>query len=281
METYTITPTCLRQFCDWLREGERSAGTIEKYLRDVRAFADWLGARALCKETVALWKEHLCAAGLAPATINSMLAAVRQFLLCHGRGDCCVKYLSIQRRAFRENRRELTREDYAKLLATANSRGQARLALLLETLAATGVRVSEVRYLTVEAGRCGYAEIALKGKLRRILLPRKLCRKLLRYAKKQNITRGEIFLTKRGKSWGRKQIWAQLKRLAEEAGVEASRVFPHNFRHLFAVTFYRVSRDISKLADVLGHTSIETTRIYLRTSGKEHAQTLDRLGFVT
>ena len=163
----------------------------------------------------------------------------------------------------------------------ARALGQERLALLMETVCATGIRVSEVRYITVEAARFGRAEIALKGKIRTILLPGKLCRKLLKYARKNKIASGEIFLTGGGRSLSRKQIWAEMKSLGKRAGIEPSKVFPHNLRHLFARMFYKVCRDVAKLADVLGHSSIETTRIYLISTGAEHARTLERLGLVT
>ena len=191
-----------------------------------------------------------------------------------------VKPLRIQRRLFRDDSRELTRPEYLRLLETARTQGRERLALLLETICGTGIRVSEVRYVTVEAVYRGRAEISLKGKIRTILLPGKLCRKLLKYARKQKIASGEIFLTRNEKGISRRQIWAEMKALCDKAGVAPSKVFPHNLRHLFARTFYRVCRDVAKLADVLGHSSIETTRIYLISTGTEHAGTLARLGLV-
>ena len=174
-------------------------------------------------------------------------------------------------------RRELTREEYGRLVSTAERLGREWLALLLETICATGIRVSEVRYLTVEAAARGRAEISLKGKIRTILLPGKLCRKLLKYARRQKIASGEVFLTRSGRGLSRKQIWAEMKSLCGKAGVEPSKVFPHNLRHLFARTFYKVCRDVAKLADVLGHSSLETTRLYLISTGQEHARTLERL----
>ena len=209
------------------------------------------------------------------------MAAVNQFFTFLGWEECKVKALKIQRKLFRDDRRELTREEYQRLLDAAHSLGRERLALLLETICATGIRVSEGKYITVEAAQAGRAEISLKGKLRTILLPGKLCRKLKKYAKAQKTASGEIFLTRSGKSLSRRQIWAEMKRLCNAAGVAPSKVFPHNLRHLFATTFYRVCRDIARLADVLGHSSIETTRIYLVTSGEEHAKILDRLQLVS
>ena len=189
--------------------------------------------------------------------------------------------MKVQRSAFRDAARELTREDYEKLLRTAEKTGQRRLGLLMETLCATGIRVSELRYITVEAARNGVAEIALKGKIRTILLPTKLCRKLLKYAKKCGLVHGQIFLTKKGTGLSRKFIWAEMKKLCEAAKVARSKVFPHNLRGLFARTFYAACRDVVRLADVLGHSSIETTRIYLLSTAKESARQLDRLGLLS
>ena len=281
MKNHSLIPEQITAFERYLRTEERSSGTIEKYLRDVRAFAVWLNGRIVTKETAAGWKEHLLDRHYAPVTINSMLAAINAFFRFVGWEDCRVKFLKIQRRMFREASRELSREEYDRLLSTAHTLGRDRLALLMETICASGIRVSEVRYITVEAARQGQTEIALKGKIRTILLPDKLCRKLLKYARHKKIASGEIFRTESGKSLGRRQIWAEMKQLCKYAGVAPSKVFPHNLRHLFATTFYRACRDISRLADVLGHSSIETTRIYLLTSGDEHQRQLDRLGLVS
>ena len=268
-------------FTVYLKNEERAPGTVEKYLRDVRAFAMWLDGRDVTKELAAEWKEYLLAEHYEPITINSMLAAVNAFFRFAGWEECRVKFLKIQRRMFRDSKRELTRIEYDCLLVTARALGKERLALLMETICATGIRVSEVRYITVEAAQSGRTEISLKGKIRTIILPAKLCRKLLKYAKHKKIASGEIFLTGSGRSLSRRQIWAEMKRLCQKAGVEPSKVFPHNLRHLFATAFYRACKDIVRLADVLGHSSIETTRIYLLTTGIEHQKQLDRLGLVS
>ena len=260
---------------------ERSHGTIENYLRHVRIFSAWLNGVPVTKEQTAGWKEYLLSQGYAPTTINSMLAALNGLFRFLGWDECRVKFLKVQRRLFRDAGRELTRPEYEHLLETAKERGQDRLVLLMEAICATGIRVSEVKYLTVEAARRGKAEISLKGKIRTILIPNKLCRKLLKYAQKQKTASGEIFLTRSGKSLSRKQIWAEMKSLCREAGVAPSKVFPHNLRHLFARCFYQACRDVAKLADVLGHSSIETTRIYLISTGAEHARTLDRLRLIS
>ena len=281
MDNYILTMNQFGLFQQHLAEEERELGTIEKYMREVKKFALWQGRRKVTKETVSEWKEQLRTAGYKPETVNGKLSAVNKFLSCMGWGECCVKYLKIQRRLFRSTGRELTKDEYTRLVETAQSLGKTRLALLIETICATGIRVSEVKYITAEALRAGRAEISLKGKIRTVLLPGKLCRKLQKYAKKQKITSGEIFLTRSGKGVSRRQIWAEMKALCKQARVAPSKVFPHNLRHLFARTFYRVSRDVAKLADVLGHSSIETTRIYLISTGAEHVRQLERLGLIS
>lgn len=275
-----ITQEQINTYCASMLADERAAGTVAKYRRDVTAFARWLGGRPVSKENSTGWKAHLLNRGYAPRTINSMLAAVNSFFRFAG-WNIKVKFLKIQRQLFRDATRELNRAEYTQLLAAARSNGQERLALIMETLCATGIRISELCYITVAVAQQGKATISLKGKIRTILLSTKLCRKLLKYAKKQKIAVGEIFLTSSGKGISRRQVWHELKRLCAAAGVESSKVFPHNFRRLFAVTYYKASRDIARLADVLGHSSIETTRIYLTVSGADQARQLDRLGLVS
>lgn len=270
----------LELFEQILKDEEKSIGTIENYMRHVRAFADWLDGRQITKQITADWKKRLIKSGYEPVTVNTMLASLNKFLKVMDLSEYKVRFLRIQRRLFRKADRELSRTEYDKLVQTAQTEKKMRLALILETLCATGIRVSEVKYITVQAAEAGRAEISLKGKVRVILMPNKLCRKLIKYAKKQKIASGEIFITGNGKSINRKQIWAEMKTLARSAGIRASKVFPHNLRHLFARTFYKASRDAAKLADVLGHSSIETTRIYLISTGEEHVKELDRLRLV-
>lgn len=278
MKNRIIQANHLAAFTQNLRREEKSAATIEKYSRDVAQFVHWAGQVPVTKALVAAWKEALPEKGYAPATVNGKLTALDRFLTFWGWEDCRVKHVTCQRKLFREDRRELTREEYFRLVNAAS--GKLRLMLLLETICATGIRVSEVKYTTLEAARQGRAEITLKGKVRTILLPGKLCRKLLKYARKKNILSGEIFLTRGGKRLNRKNIWAEMKALCPAAGVAASKVFPHNLRHLFAKCFYDACRDLVKLADVLGHSSVETTRIYLLSTGTQHVKLLDRLGLV-
>ena len=280
MSEYKMTAKQIMDFGQYLRTQEREGSTIEKYLHDVREFCVWVDGQAIDKKQTAHWKEHLTQSGLAPATVNGKIAALNGFLDFAGWQEYRVKPLRIQRRLFRDPSRELTKAEYEKLVQTARRLHLERLALVIETICALGIRVSELRFVTVEALRMGRTEIALKGKIRTIMLPGKLCRKLLKYAKQQKIASGEVFLTRSGRSLSRKQIWAEMKALCGKAGVDATKVFPHNLRHLFARCFYHACRDIARLADVLGHSSIETTRIYLISSGIEHAKTLEALRLI-
>ena len=281
MNGHCLTNEQILAFSTALFLAERSQATMEKYLRSVRAFSLFLDGQPVTKDTVMAWKKHLQREEkYSPSTVNASLAALNYLFSFLGWTDCRTHYLKIQRRLFRETGRELDRADYEKLIAAALGLGRERIALVMETICATGIRVGELRYITVEAVRSGSATISLKGKIRTILLPGKLCKKLLKYARKQKITSGEIFLTGGGKPMSRCQIWAEMKRLCCAAGVAADKVFPHNLRHLFARTFYRACQDVVKLADILGHSSIETTRIYLLTTGAEHLRRLERLGLL-
>lgn len=281
MKQYRLTSQQISDYGNYLRGEERSIGTIDKYLRDTMAFTCWLNGRNVTKERAAEWKACLLEQEYAPVTVNAMLSAVNGLFRFLGWDECRVKFLKIQRKLFRDANRELTRGEYDRLLASAKEQGRERLALLMETICATGIRVSEVQYITVEAIQQGKAEISLKGKIRVILLSSKLCRKLQKYAKKQKIASGAIFRTRSGKKISRRQIWAELKGLCRQAGVAPTKVFPHNLRHLFATLFYKACKDIARLADVLGHSSIETTRIYLITSGAEHQRQIESLDLVS
>ncbi|WP_276951541.1 tyrosine-type recombinase/integrase [Acetatifactor muris] len=284
---HQITNEEITSYRKYLTEEEYADGTVQKYLRDIRAFSAWLTERGnseertVDKEAATGWKACLVGRGYAPVTVNAMLSSLNGFFGFLGWEECKVKFLKIQRRTFRDQGRELGRAEYERLLKAAGKAGNARLAILLETICSTGIRVSEVKYITVEAIRRKRTDISLKGKIRTILLPGKLCKKLREYVKKRKIKSGEIFVTRNGKSMCRRQIWGEMKQLCEKAGVSASKVFPHNLRHLFARTFYGLSRDIVKLADVLGHSSIETTRIYLISTGETHARQMERLGLIS
>ena len=268
------------QFEDYLRHDEREESTIEAYLRSLTRFSEWADGRAVTKELAMEWKTALSESGYRPISVNAMLAAVNKFFTCMGREDCKVKYLKLQRQMFRKSEKDLSKEEYQRLVQAAHEKGDLRMELILETICATGIRVGELKYITVEAVRAGVAEIALKGKIRTILLPHRLCRKLQKYAKQQKIASGKLFLTQDGLPVSRQSIWTRMKALCEAAGVERSKVFPHNLRSLFARSFYGSCHDVVRLADVLGHSSIETTRIYLMSTGKEYLRQLDKLGLV-
>ena len=275
-----LTEQAFDQFEDYLRHDEREESTIEAYLRSLTRFAEWADGRAVTKELAMEWKAALAEAGYRPISVNAMLAAVNKFFICMGREDCKVKYLKLQRQMFRKSEKDLSKEEYQRLVQAAHEKGDLRMELILETICATGIRVGELKYITLEAVRAGVAEIALKGKIRTILLPHRLCRKLQKYAKQQKIASGKIFLTQDGLPVSRQSIWTRMKALCEAAGVERSKAFPHNLRSLFARSFYGSCHDVVRLADVLGHSSIETTRIYLMSTGKEYLRQLDKLGFV-
>ena len=275
-----LTEQAFDQFEDYLRHDEREESTIEAYLRSLTRFAEWADGRAVTKELAMEWKTALSESGYRPISVNAMLAAVNKFFTCMGREDCKVKYLKLQRQMFRKSEKDLSKEEYQRLVQAAHEKGDLRMELILETICATGIRVGELKYITVEAIRAGVAEIALKGKIRTILLPRRLCRKLQKYAKQQKIASGKIFLTQDGLPVSRQSIWTRMKALCEAAGVERSKVFPHNLRSLFARSFYGSCHDVVRLADVLGHSSIETTRIYLMSTGKEYLRQLDKLGLI-
>ncbi len=281
-----LSDAAFHSFEAYLRQEGKKKSTVEKYLRDVRSFGAWLGesageSRSVTKETAGQWRDFLCGNGYAPVTVNAMLTSLNLFFRFLGWDECRAKTLRIQRRFFRDSERELFRREYEQLVETAASQGKERLTLLLETMCATGIRVSEVKNITREAACEGRVEVSLKGKIRTVLIPEKLRRKLMRYAEKKEIMSGELFITRSGRSLSRQQIWAEMKKLCSGAGIRKTKVFPHNLRHLFARVFYRLCGDIVKLADVLGHSNIATTRIYLTSTGAEHARHLERLNLVS
>lgn len=259
---------------------EKSPATIEQYENDVRKFAAWAkaqGERELTKASVIQYKANI-AEQSNPSTVNRRLCALNRFFSFAGCSECRVYLLKIQRDNFASHSQEMTREDYIRLLKAARSRGDTRLQLMLLTLGCTGIRVSELSAITVEAVREREAVIRLKGKIRRILLPEKLCIALGTYAEARNISAGPVFITRYGNPIDRSNIWKMLKRLCGIAGVSEEKVFPHNLRHLFAREYYAQNKDIAKLADILGHSSIETTRIYVRSTGAEERRQIEALG---
>ena len=268
----------IRNFQTYLVNEEKSSATVEKYLRDVRAFFDFLDGRQISKEMVVQYKKHIKAEGYAARSVNSMLSSVNSFLKFAGRSDCCVKLLKLQRQIYCEESKELTKAEYIRLLEAAE--GKEQLNLILQTICGTGIRISELKYFTVESVRQGTIEISCKNKIRTIMIPGKLKKKLLRFSAVLGIRSGCIFINKKGTPIDRSTVWAQMKRLCRKAHVQPGKVFPHNLRKLFARTFYRIEKDIAKLADILGHGSINTTRIYIISTGCEHRKKIERLGLV-
>ncbi len=271
-----MTQTDLTAFEEYLLREEKSAATVEKYLRDARAFILYAEGKTVTKELTVAYKRSLEENGYKPRSVNSMLASLNSFLDFLGAADCKVKTLRIQKKTYMAEEKELTKEEYKRLLSAAKSKEQ--LNLVIRTICATGIRVSELKYFTVDSVRNGEVSVKCKSKTRTILVPGDLRKILLSYANKHGITDGVIFITRGGKPLDRSYIWAQMKGLCKTAGVNPTKVFPHNLRKLFARTFYCVEKDIAKLADVLGHSSIETTRIYIMTTGAEHRRQIERMG---
>lgn len=278
MSDRILNKEMIKEFNTYLIQEEKSPATVEKYLRDVQAFQAFAKKREVTKEVVQNWKETLVKGSYAASSVNSMLASLNSLLNFLGWEECKVKSLKIQRQSYCSEEKELTKEEYLRLLKAAERHPQ--LKLVMETICGTGIRVSELRFFTVDAVRRGKIQISCKSKIRTILIPGKLRKMLLDYGKHQGIREGVIFRTKSGRPLSRSYIWAQMKKLCPDAGVMDSKVFPHNLRKLFARIFYKVAKDIVKLADVLGHSSINTTRIYIMTTGEEHRRQLERLGLV-
>lgn len=279
MKEKIITDQRINAFKVYLYEEERSGHTIEKYMRDLRFFRQWLQERRIDKSAVIEYKKELCGR-YALKSVNSMLSSLNAFFVFMGWYDLKVRTLKIQRRIFADQAKELSKSEYERLLLAAKNKQKTRLYYLIQTIASTGLRVSEIKYVTCEAVRQGQAMINCKGKIRQIFLPKKLCQMLQKYIKSRNIKNGPVFITRSGRPLDRCAIWKMLKDLCESADVSKDKVFPHNFRHLFARTFYSLQKDIVRLADLLGHSSIETTRIYTLESGTEHRKQLQKLGLL-
>ena len=275
----TIIPALIQKYASYLREQERAAATIEKYVHDLTTLSVFLAGQPVSKGLLLEWKEDLIGR-YTPASVNTKLAAVNGFLTFCGLNELRLRKLKIQKALFLSEDKELTKAEYVRLVKAAERAENERLSLVIQTICATGIRVSELRFITAEAVQCGRAEVSNKGKRRTVFLPDKL-RKLLRaYLQKQKITAGAVFVSKNGKPLDRSNIWRDMKKLCKSAGVEPSKVFPHNLRHLFARTYYALEKDLSRLADILGHTNVTTTRIYTAESGAVHARQIGRLGLV-
>lgn len=268
----------IKGFLNYLCREEKSTATQEKYLRDVQRFFVYADGNEISKELIIAWKKDLIESGYAVRSINSMLASVNSLLDFLELSACKVKNIRTQQQTYCAEDRELTKAEYLRLLAASKKNEQ--LNFVIQTICGTGIRVSELRYFTVEAIKHGEVTVDCKNKTRTILVPGKLRNILLNYAKRHGITTGVIFVTRTGKPLNRSNIWSAMKKLCEAAGVKPSKVFPHNLRKLFARTFYGIEKDIAKLADILGHSSINTTRIYIMTTGTEHRRKIERLGLV-
>ena len=273
---YRIQETAICRFGRELFEQERAKKTIERYQHQLRAFAQWTEGRTVTKELTVRYKQWLMER-YSPASVNVTLAALNGFFKFMGWQECRVRPVRVQRRHYAEPSRELSREEYYRLLKIARQKGDMRLFHLLETICSTGIRVSELRFITVQAVKRGRADICNKGKYRTILLPRKLCEKLQEYCRERGIWQGSVFVTRSGRPIDRTNVWAMMKALCTQAHVDAKKVFPHNLRNLFARCFYQKQRDLEHLATLLGHSSINTTRIYTRTSGEEHLRQIEQL----
>lgn len=279
MKKRTIELETLQKFETHLKNEEKSEATVKKYMHDVGCFASFIDRVEVCKQNVMDYKNKL-KDSYAVSSANSMIAALNSFFKFCGWQDLCVKQFRAQRQAYCSEERELNHAEYYRLLDAANERHNERLNLIIQTICGTGIRVSELQYITVEALKHGEAIVNCKGKNRRIFIVSALKKKLISYAKKRKITSGMIFITRSGRPVSRNNIWKEMKGLCKQAHVAASKVFPHNLRHLFARAFYKIDKDIAKLADILGHSSIETTRIYIITTGEEHRRRMENLRLI-
>ena len=275
--SYTMTMEQIEKYEHNLRMEERSDATVRKYGKAIMNLYNSLPEnKEITKERIIAWKNHL-KGERAASTVNVMISAVNTFFTFMGWDGLRIKQIKTQRNVYREPQREMTREDYMKLLNAAMKAGNLRLYYLMMTLASTGIRISELRFITVEALKCGIATVNCKGKQRKVFIPKALRRKLLAFCRERGIVSGPVFVSKRGNPLNRSNIWREMRGQCKAAGVDAHKVFPHNFRHLFAVTYYRQEKDVAKLADLLGHA---TTRIYIMESGEEHERQMERLGLV-
>lgn len=280
MEGRVLTPEILVEFRSYLQKEEKSENTIEKYVRDARKFAKFIGNDEIIKEKVIAYKNELQLQNYAVRSINSMLASLNGLFLFLGWHELKVKALKLQKQIYCPEEKELTKAEYMRLVNAAGKKGKERLNLILQTICGTGIRVSELCFITVEAVRSGAATVSLKGKTRSVFIVRELQKRLLRYAAERKITSGVIFVTRTGRPVSRTGIWREMKSLCGQADVNPQKVFPHNLRHLFARTFYGIDQDIAELADILGHSSIDTTRIYIISTGSEHRRKMENMRLI-
>jgi len=274
-----ITNILIENFKEYLSNEEKAITTIEKYVHDVLAFMIWLSGSEVTKKVVLEYKQELTEK-YAPASVNATISSLNSFFAFNEWYDCKVKTVKIQKKIFASKDKELTKAEYERLLLAAKQKNNQRLYFLMQTICSTGIRVSELRFITVEAVLNGQAYINCKGKMRIVILPKQLCRMLKGYIKETNIKSGSVFVSKNGRPLDRSNIWSDMKKLCESAGISKDKVFPHNLRHLFARTYYSLQKDIVRLADILGHSSVNTTRIYTMESGEVHRKQLQKLGLL-
>lgn len=279
MNERVITPGLLAEFEISLKRDEKSVATVKKYMREVCLLAEFAAGRQIEKDVILKYKNRLPNYYKA-SSANCILAAVNSFLRFAGWCDCIVKQFKVQKQTFRPEEKELTKAEYLRLVKTAEKRKNLRLSLIIQTVCSCGIRVSELKYITVEAVKSGEANVRCKGKSRKIFIVTALRQKLLKYCREKGIKSGAIFITSSGKAMDRSNIWREMKSLCHQAEVNPNKVFPHNLRHLFARTFYGIEKDIAKLADILGHSNINTTRIYILTTGAEHRRKMENMRLI-
>ena len=274
-----ICKSTINEYKKYLEIEEKSIATIEKYIRDINAFVEWSSGLEISKTLVLQYKNSLVEK-YAPASVNSVLSSLNGYFNYIERYELKVKNLKVQRQIFCKSEKELTKNEYERLLKTAQNKKNERLYLIMQTICATGIRVSELKYIDVKAVMMGQAQVKLKGKIRVVLLSKELCSLLKRYIKEKKISSGSVFITRKGKPVDRHSIWKSMKQLCESAGVSKDKVFPHNLRHLFARTYYSLQKDIVRLADILGHSNVNTTRIYTIENGDTHRRQIQKMGLV-
>ena len=280
MKERVLTDDKISSFAIYLKNEEKSKNTIEKYIRDVKLFFAYVKSVEITKEKVIAYKNKLICDSYAIRSVNSMIASINSLFVFLGWLDLKAKNIKLQRQIYYPEEKELTKAEYIRLCRTAERKHNERLNLILQTICGTGIRVSELRFITVEAVKSNVAIVSLKGKTRSVFIVKELKKKLLRYAKNQNIKSGMIFVTRTGKAINRTNIWREMKSLCKDANVNPQKVFPHNLRHLFARVFYGIEKDIAKLADILGHSSIDTTRIYIISTGTEHRRCMENMRLI-
>jgi len=274
-----ITNELITKFKEYLIDEEKSAATLDKYIRDITVFKEWCKDTELCKSLVLEYKQGIIEK-YAPASVNSIISSLNSFFAYNEWYDLKVKSIKIQKQIFANKNKELTKAEYERLLKAAKSKNNKRLYYLMQTICSSGLRVSELKYVTSDAVRHGQATINCKGKMRIVILPKQLCKMLKDYIKENNIKSGSVFVSKNGKPLDRSNIWSDMKKLCEDAGVSKDKVFPHNLRHLFARTYYSIQKDVVRLADILGHSNVNTTRIYTMSTGEIHRKQLQKLGLL-